>query len=107
MPRILAACLGLLFLIGSVRRRRADWLHWTLLACAALYFSNPFLARSALLSRYLIYVALALQWAVVRWLAEDEAGFLRPRARVLLFFLVFEPSAVFETRALLALSQPP
>lgn len=101
--RLLPAALGLYELAYAWRRRSLDWVTWTFLACTGLYLVNPVSLRTAFLARYVIYVALALQWCTVRWLARSRAeGGRRAAAALALFLLVVMGGAVLEVRTSLA-----
>lgn len=66
--RLLPACLGFLYFVPAFRRRSLDWLGWVLGVCMAIYIVNGLVLHSAFFGRYVIYVALLLQWGVIRWL---------------------------------------
>jgi hypothetical protein len=106
--RLLPASLGLLYFVPAFRRRSADWLGWTLGLCVVTYLFNGLTVRSAFLGRYLIYIALLLQWGVLRWL--DEARRSSPTRHGIataLFLLAIACTAVLEVRAALRWSPLP
>jgi hypothetical protein len=100
--RLLPAALGLLYFAPALRRRTADWLEWTLLACIAIYIVNGIGLRSGFLGRYVIYVALLLQWGVVRWLYQARSDrSARHGMATTLFLITISCTAVLEVRTAL------
>jgi hypothetical protein len=97
--RLLPSFLSLFYFLPLWRRRSADWLSWALIASAALYLLNPVTLRSAFLARYVIYVALVLQWGVVRWLQYARATVATLRRAVGLFLLVLAGAGALEVRS--------
>ena len=101
--RLLPASLGLLYFAAAWRRRSADWLSWTLLACLALYLVNGVAPRSPFLGRYFIYVTLLLQWGVLRWLREAlDVSPARHAGTVALFLAVVACTGALEGHSSLA-----
>jgi hypothetical protein len=95
--------LGLLYFAAAWRKRSADWLSWVLLACAALYLVNGVAPRSAFLGRYFIYMALLLQWGVLRWLREArDVSPARHTGAVALFLAVVACAGAREGHSSLA-----
>lgn len=100
--RLLPASLGALYFVPAFRRGWPDWLGWVLAVCVAIYVVNGLLLRSAFLGRYIIYIALVLQWGVVRWLYQARsAPWARHGVAATIFLATIACTAVVEIRTAL------